>query len=178
MKVKKISGERICVYLSKEELKERNISLSKMIENRQTLNFSLDNILYKINKEAGVNIGKDGCRFEIIPLIMGDLLISVLKNNRKNTTKIHKIVYKFDTFDDIFFVLNSFSTKYSMICDIFTYNGDCFLSLKKRTRIEDEILWILNEFGEKTLINSGFLEEHGKKLTNKNARQIAEKYFS
>lgn len=177
MEVKKISGDRIRVYLSKEELEEKNINLNKMIENRQSLNLGLDNILYKVNKETGVNIGKDGCRFEIIPLIMGDLLISVLKKSNENKNKIHKIVYKFGTYDDIFFVLNCFPTKYSMICDIFTYNGDYFLSLKRRGEIKEKILWILNEFGEKSLINSAFLEEHGNKITNKNARQIAIKYF-
>ena len=173
MKLVKINNRRLNLYFTHKELLDEKINIDKMLIDEQVCNTYINDIISILNNEIHLSLEKERLIFQIFPLVEGDLLVSVTKKDEPTD----EFVYKFEDIEEIFFVFDNFFASFSGFSSIFTYNKNYYLVLCECSDEEKKILWILKEFGTKSLLNKGFLDIYGKCLMRDNAVETTFKYF-
>ncbi len=173
MKLIKINNQRLNLYFTHEELLVEKINIDKMLIDDEMCNTYINTLISILKEQNVVFYEKENLTFQIFPLIEGDLLVSIIKKDEKND----EFVYKFADVEEIFFVFENFFALFSGFSSIYVYEKDYYLIIEKCEETNKEILWVLNEFSQKSLLNKGFLKAFGKCIAENNAKEIVLKYF-
>lgn len=184
MKFILISPERVNVYLTHDDMVLENINLEDLYERKPGSNKKLTNIFDMAKNVSGFN--SNGCQYEIdvIPIIGGELLLSISKvdeDKEKIYVKGNSVCCFTDSFDSAAEAVLRVKDLFTGDSSIYKYGGKYYILLKIY-RIEIEKIRILNriinEFAEKSPLRDIVIREHGKCIADKNAAEIASVYLS
>lgn len=181
MRFSLIDNSRINVYLSKEEIKTRNINLEEIYLSKCNIREKLLNIFDEANKETGFDFDGARLKIELIPIVDGDLLISIKKyRDGRNSVKRIKLFYEFSDIEDVFACISGMKESFSGYTSLYRYEDFyvlfIYVSRTERKSFE-KMKHRLSEFGESVDISKGVLEEYGKKIMDKNAIKVIKKHF-
>ena len=173
MQFKVIDSRRINIYLTSTELETEKINLNR-IDEADFLKERLYDIFDRVGKESGFKVLNSPLEVEIIPILDGDLLISVKK------MELRCIHFVFDDIEDVISICKMLHASYSGRSDLYFYNGKYHMMLN----VEDEDLFIKNlmcEFGKEARLDENVrecvLKEHGKVICEQNCVELFTKVF-
>ena len=200
MKIEKINDNKIRVTLSSNELQERNLDFQALRYNTpeaQTLfldmmkqaenehGFKTANCQLFIEAAASINDGQfivtvtklhDNVALPPAPQ-KKKLPVSELKVRKKQAPKSQNFIYKFDDFEQICNLLSDENIPKDLQSSLYEYQNSFFIITKPSKAVH----LIISEFGEvitDTVAIEGMLQEHGKKIIEKNAIYELSKNFS
>lgn len=185
-----IDAERLNVYLTRAELERENISLSALYSNEKALEYQLTKIFKKAGEETGFGVENMPLEVEIIPIIDGDLFISIHKVPKgQGEIYMEGMVYHFIFRDveDVIQLCQVVYLIYNGISDLYLYEGKYHLLLRPKHMTREELkrvqgyLW---DFGTEALhvgaenVSEGVLCEHGKRICEQNCVELFTKVFA
>ena len=139
MQFKIIDNERLSIYLTCDELKDCRIDAELLKEPER-----LKELLLKAGEKSGFSVSDSALEVEIIPILDGDLLVSVKKIERSLFSRV-EIAY-FDDTEALISACGLLCPFFVGVSDLYHYEGKFYLSI--RTDGEDDgVLGILTEFG-------------------------------
>lgn len=197
MKIEKINDNKIKVTLSVKELEERNLDFQSLRYNTpeaQTLFFDM---MKQAETEHGFRATNCQLFIEAASINDGKFIVTVtklqekilppapqkkklpvpeLKVRKKQVLKSENFVYKFDDFEQICNLLSATKIPSNLTSTLYEYKNAFFIVAKP----EKQLHLLMSEFGEivkDSITIEGILEEHGTKISEKNALNKLEKSF-
>ena len=170
MKFKVIDGERLSIYLTQAELEKQSIDADALKDPERLRCF-----LEQAEKESGFGVEDSALEIEIIPILDGDLLVSVKKIER--TPTLHESHFAFYDTDSLIMACKLLEKVYFGRSDLYLYDRKYHLMLKSAdTDMRADA--ILREFGtEMNNIKEAVLKEHGKVICEQNCIEMFTKTF-
>lgn len=170
MQFKIIDNERLSIYLTSDELESCSINAELLKQPER-----LKELLFKAGEKSGFSVSGSALEVEIIPILDGDLLVSVKKVDEISCSHV-EIAY-FDDSEALISVCGLLCPFYIGVSDLYLYNGKFYLVLKT-DEADDEVLGILSEFGNiSETLRETVLKEHGKLICEQKCVQLFTKTF-
>lgn len=170
MKFKVIDSERLSIYLTQDELEIQRIDAELLKEPEQLRRF-----LVKAGEESGFSVEGSALEVEIIPILDGDLLVSVKKVEGIPEKIVRHIVFK-DT-EELICACGLLKNVYSGKSDLYLYGGAYHMILKS-PELNMRTDAIIREFGYATdNISEAVLKEHGKVICEQKCIEMFTKNF-
>ena len=181
MKFVMVNKSRLNVYLSKDEIVKEHIDLKEIFTQKCNIKEKLTSVFAKAKDYAGFNIDNYNLKIELIPIVDGDLLISVKRLNSSNNKLITKtLIFCFHELEDLFTAVKKYTKPYIASSSLYKYDDKYYLMTYILTTREEKLkrfMLSMLRFGEKSEFSHAVLEEHGQKLMDKNAVNVILKHF-
>lgn len=169
MKFKVIDSERLSIYLTNEELKQQRIDAEVLKEPER-----LKKLIRQAGEETGFYISDSALEVEIIPILDGDLLVSIKKIENDECFSMH---FCFKNSESLILACGQIESIFFGSSNLYFYDGLYHLILKS-PRIIMQVESILREFGEKEEnISESVLTEHGKLICEQKCIEMFTKTF-
>jgi len=197
MKIEKINDNKIKVTLSNSELEERNLDFQSLRYNTPEAQTLFWDMMKQAENEHGFKTTNCQLFIEAASINNGQFIVTVtklqdkalppapqkkklpipeLKVRKKYNSKPENFVYKFDDFEQICNLLLTTSIPPDTPSSLYEYKGAFFIISNPPKQLH----LIISEFGEvikDSIAIEGILQEHGKKIINKNAfNQLAKNF--
>ena len=197
MKIEKINDNKIKVTLSSKELEERNLDFQSLRYNTPEAQTLFWDMMKQAENEHGFITANSQLFIEAASINDGKFIVTVtkiqdkalppvpqkrklpvpeLKVRKKQTTKAENSIYKFDDFEQICNLLLTIDIPSNLASTLYEYKGSFFIVTKPSKKLH----LLISEFGEvvkDSITIEGILQEHGNKITEKNAFNKLEKSF-
>ena len=184
-----IDAERMNVYLTRADMERENISLNVLYSSEKELRQQLTKIFKKAAEEAGFGVENIPLEVEIIPIIDGDLFISIHKVS-KGSEEIYmqgiQYHFVFQEIENLIELCHEISSVFTGDSDLYLYNCQYHLLLYPRRMTQARLKQVhncLREFGDDCTqknmasITEGVLGEYGKKICSGNCIDLFTKIF-
>lgn len=181
VKFKVVSNKRISIYLTKREVEEEKINIPALYQNPKKLKEQLAHVFLMARSETGFAAEESDLEIEMIPIVDGDLLISLSKREGKERLRAYiggqTQVYYFDDIEDLITCAAELEPHFSGTSSLYRMEEKYYLILYPHRIRMDKLLdlkSVLGEFGQ-TEGEDGpsavYLKEHGQLLCKRNAVQ-------
>lgn len=188
MKFSVVDVGRINVYLTKEELEKEHISLAALYANEETLESELSKIFRRADEETGFGTDGEPLEVEIIPIIDGDLFISISKTGGEGSVYMNGICCHtvFSDVEDVISLCGRLSELFSGASDLYLFEGAYHLLLYPKRMTQTAVKhmrFLLQEYGtdaehaEEHNVSNSVLSEHGRRICKGNCVQLFTKVF-
>ena len=189
MKIEKINDNKIKVTLSTVELKERNLDFQSLRYNTPEAQTLFWDMMKQAESEHGFKTTNCQLFIEAASINDGQFIVTVtklqdkalppvpqkkklpmpeLKVRKKQTVGNENSIYKFDDFEQIFNLISTATIPDNIPATLYEYKGAFFIVSNPPKQLH----LIISEFGEiikDSIAIEGILQEHGKKIIEKNA---------
>jgi len=197
MKIEKINDNKIKVTLSVKELEERNLDFQSLRYNTPEAQTLFWDMMKQAENEYGFSASNCQLFIEAASINDGKFIVTVtklqdkalppvpqkkklpvpeLKVRKKQISKSENFIYKFNDFEQICCLLSATEIPSNLTSTLYEYKNAFFLVTKPAKNLHLTI----SEFGEvvkDSISVEGILQEHGKKIIEKNALNQLEKSF-
>lgn len=169
MKFKVIDSERLSIYLTNEELRLQRIDAELLKEPER-----LKKLIRQAGEETGFHISDSALEVEIIPILDGDLLVSIKKIENDKCFSTH---FCFEDTESLILACGQIEPLFFGASNLYFYGGLYHLVLKS-PKIIMQVENLLREFGEKEEnISEAVLIEHGKLICEQKCVEMFTKAF-
>jgi len=170
MQFKLIDDERLSIYLTHDELEKQKIDAEILKEPER-----LRELICKAGEESGFSVSDSALEVEIIPIIDGDLIVSI-RRIKKETEKTVRLAC-FSDAESLIEACGQIKPLHSGTSDLYLYDGRYYLVLKSAfPNIGTD--GVISEFGcDAEKINEAVLCEHGKLICEQKCVELFTKMF-
>ena len=169
MQFKLIDDERLSIYLTHDELEKKKIDAEILKEPER-----LRELICRAGEESGFSVSDSALEVEIIPILDGDLIVSIKKV--KNTELIVRQTCFADT-ESLIEACGLIEPLHKGTSDLYLYDEKYYLVIKSSLPCEG-IDGILREFGcGSENMNEAVLYEHGKLICEQKCIEMFTKTF-
>lgn len=187
MKFKVVNNKRINVYLTKEDVEREQIDIVDFYSDSVDIRQKLSHVFSLAENETGFRAIDSSLEIEVIPIIDGDLLISISKTNSQNKEKTYlegqTQTYSFEEFESVVGVIHELQPFYQGASSLYQYKGEYYLILYPHGMdlvLLKNMMAIMGEYGE-NLGEDGpnylHLQEHGLPILKRDAVESIYHYF-
>ncbi len=173
-----VNTERLNIYLSKSEAEKENISIEKMATETYNIKEKLGLVFERARESTGFDCIDKKLKIEILPMIDGDILISVQKTNSNEDGVYIKnkiLTFEFESFDNLSEGLLNIDKYYIGRESVYKFKDRYFLVLyihKINFSDINMLRLILLEYGFESKLSHMVLREHGNLIISGNAKTI------
>ncbi|MFA6807411.1 MAG: adaptor protein MecA [Eubacteriales bacterium] len=202
MRILKVNDNTVRIFISFNELSDRNITLSDLFQRSGRTEQFFWELITKAREEVDFNLDQP---FWIQATVASEeeFVITVIKQEdevdseinhiihatnieKKNTAKTsdkykaEEWVYVFEDFEDLLSAVKRLPEMPQSQSSLVEYEDEYYLSLSKigTARKKKIVEAIMDEFGESLMISDSFLKEHGIVIIEKKAVKTLKKKFN
>ncbi len=161
--------ERLNIYLTKEDLEAQNFSTAELYKDCADIKKRLSALFDTIKQKTGFNTDSTGLEIDIIPILGGDLLLSISKALMPFKTAC----FEFSELEDLFCACTQLYDK-TRKSSVYKYGGGYVLIAEVATND----IYTLSEHGNLLQLRAEVIYEHGIPLIQNNALEVIQAYFS
>ena len=178
-----VSTGRLNIYLSKSEADRENISLEIMADETYNIKDKLSRVFSEAYNSTGFDCFDSKLKIEFVPLMDGDILISVKKlegDKTKVFVKHRILVFEFESFDILAQALLVAGEYYKGRESIYKFEGNYYLVVYIHSVKICNLSMLklkLSEFGTESSLSFLVLREHGQKIASGNGKDAVKRYW-
>jgi len=180
---RKINENKIRILITAADLKKKNIDINELYYDNTKAQSLFWELLYEAYIEESFDVDNAKLIVEVAPVSYDSFVIVVTRipNSKplwlssKPPKSYLDNYYAFDTFDDLVILSKEIDGLFSGESSLYKYHNKYILSLNGYLTKKAQA--ILDEYGIKTSISSGILNEYGNLLIDKDVFEIINEYF-
>lgn len=190
MRLERISSNKFKIFLTFDDLIERGITENLMLEDLPAMQMEFHEMMLEASDELDIELS--GILTVQIYIIQAQgMLIIVTQEDedydedylemKVTLSERHSLLFEFDDFEDII-QLSKVMTRLNIDAgSIFYYDDSYYLHLPDHLHedhIKEDIIALLSEYGNPTLLSPEQLYEYGKIIMSENALLQIRNYFN